>query len=308
MLFAQSKAILIVTFIIIAAIFPQTAHSRSCSADVSLQVLGSGGPELYDGRTSSSYLIWQKDKAVTLLDAGSGASIQYGLSGAKITDLDVVLLSHLHTDHSADLPAFVKGSYFTPRVKDLWIMGPAGNNTVPDTAEFINRLFGDAGAFTYLSDYLKEGKESYLLKPVNAIPRKEKKFQERFRWGKVIAMGVNHGPIPAVAWKVIINGCTIVYTGDTSNKNQKLAEFASGADLLIAHFAIPEDAGRIAKSLHMSPSQIGEIAQKANPKKLLISHFMRRSERNLQQNLEFIRQRYSGKIVLAEDLLRMTIK
>lgn len=36
-----------------------------------VQVLGSGGPELSDGRASSSYLVWLDNKGVVLIDAGS---------------------------------------------------------------------------------------------------------------------------------------------------------------------------------------------------------------------------------------------
>ena len=34
---------------------------------------------------------------------------------ADLVDLKAILLTHLHVDHVADLPAFVKGAYFTNR-------------------------------------------------------------------------------------------------------------------------------------------------------------------------------------------------
>ncbi|WP_231611893.1 MULTISPECIES: MBL fold metallo-hydrolase [unclassified Pseudoalteromonas] len=86
--------------------------AQQCS-DVSLQILGSGGPELNDGRASTSYLIWHENKARVLVDVGSGASIGFDKAGAKFSDVDAILLSHLHTDHAGDLPSFIKGSYFT---------------------------------------------------------------------------------------------------------------------------------------------------------------------------------------------------
>lgn len=295
------------TFLLLyMTISPQTMAS-TCKNDVFLQVLGSGGPELDDARTSSSYLIWYKDKAKVLLDTGSGSSIQFGLSGGRFEDLDVILLSHLHTDHSADLPAFVKGSFFTSRQRDMWVLGPTGNQRVPSTTEFIDRLFGPLGAFSYLGDYLEEGKESYVLKSADSIASGQKDFQKRFSWGKVSALDVNHGPIPAIAWKIEIAGCSIVYSGDMSNKQQKLADLASSADLLIAHFAIPEEAGRIAKNLHMPPSKIADIIAKAKPAKLLLSHFMKRSEHKLEKGLNIIEEDYTGPIWLAEEQLKIPV-
>lgn len=283
------------------------AKTEMCSQEIAVQVLGSGGPELDDGRTSSSYLIWRGEKAEVLLDTGSGSSIQYGLSGAKFQELDVILLSHLHTDHSADLPSFVKGSFFTPRVTDLWVLGPPGNHIVPSTTDFISRLFGDNGAFSYLSDYLKEEQESYLLRSENAVSKDDKEFQKRFPWGNVSGIRVQHGPIPAIAWKVEIDGCSIVYSGDMSNKSKKLGDFSTNADLLVAHLAIPESAGRIAKNLHMAPSEIGDIVKQAKPRSLLLSHFMRRSERALDENLEAIKADYPGPIILAKEQLKLPV-
>lgn len=44
----------------------------------------------------------------------------------------MILLSHLHVDHSADLPALVKGTFFTERNVDLPIYGPTGNARFPN--------------------------------------------------------------------------------------------------------------------------------------------------------------------------------
>ena len=50
---------------------------------ISLQILGSGGPE-FSQRASSSYIIWVDGKAKVLVDAGGGAFLRFSESGAKI--------------------------------------------------------------------------------------------------------------------------------------------------------------------------------------------------------------------------------
>ena len=64
------------------------------------------------GRASTSYLVWEDGKARVLLDAGGGSALRFGESGARVADIDAVLFSHLHSDHSADFPVLVKSSQF----------------------------------------------------------------------------------------------------------------------------------------------------------------------------------------------------
>ncbi len=108
---------------------------------VALQVLGSGGPESGDKRASSGYLIWIDGKSKILIDFGGGASLRFEEVNAKIEDLDVILLTHLHVDHTADLPALLKSSFFTKASGDLHVYGPDDNNFMPSTKKFIERLF-----------------------------------------------------------------------------------------------------------------------------------------------------------------------
>ena len=83
-------------------------------------------------------------KARVLVDAGEGSCLRFGASGAQMADLDVVLLSHLHSDHSADFPVLVKSSHFEPRVRKapLPVRGPPGTKLMPSASEFIAETLG----------------------------------------------------------------------------------------------------------------------------------------------------------------------
>ncbi|MCU7960754.1 MAG: MBL fold metallo-hydrolase [gamma proteobacterium symbiont of Bathyaustriella thionipta] len=139
-------------------------------ANISLQVLGSGGPEINDGRASSGYLVWQGDKALVLLDAGSGTALNFEKSGADLNDLQAVLFTHFHVDHSVDFPAFVKASYFSGRDSDLPVFGPAGNALMPSASEFIRDLLGSKGAYRYLQEYLLPQADSDYKIRVTDVP------------------------------------------------------------------------------------------------------------------------------------------
>jgi ribonuclease BN (tRNA processing enzyme) len=105
--------------------------------------LGSGSPELDGRRNSSGYLIWHNNKARVLIDAGSVTSVEYGKSEAVFKDLQDILFTHLHVDHSADLSSFVKGGYFTSKNADLSLYGPAANYLKPSTSNYLHNLMSD---------------------------------------------------------------------------------------------------------------------------------------------------------------------
>src|SRR6476620_10909847 len=124
--------------------FVPSANAQTCGEEgVAVQVLGSGGPELQDKRASSSYLIWQDGRARALVDAGGGSALRFGESGAQMSQLDVILFTHFHVDHSADFPALIKSSWFEDRKRPLPIFGPVGNDFMPSATQFVSGFFGD---------------------------------------------------------------------------------------------------------------------------------------------------------------------
>jgi ribonuclease BN (tRNA processing enzyme) len=113
---------------------PPVGH---CAPDrgVALQILGSGGPVPDSARASSGYLVWIDGRARVLVDAGGGTFVRFGESGADLATLDAIVLTHLHTDHSAELPAFVKGMYLLDRREaPMVVAGPAHRGTFPASA------------------------------------------------------------------------------------------------------------------------------------------------------------------------------
>jgi len=287
----------------------EASDNRVCKG-VSVQVLGSGGPELDDGRTSSGYLVWVNDTARVIVDAGSGSSIQFGASGAQFEDIDALLLSHLHTDHASDLSSYIKGSYFTSRQDNLMIFGPAGNDVMPATSTYVDTLLGDEGAFRYLSSYTQVGEDDYTIvaTDVTGATASEPLFVTIAPDITAKALSVPHGPIPTLAWKVIANGCSIVFSGDTNDANNALSAFAENADLLILHNAIPDNAGNAAKSLHMTPTQLIRIAKDSKAKQVLVSHIMRRSEVGLDALIEAMTVVAPGRVYAAKELMNITLE
>ena len=287
-------------------VFPVVpAQAAGCSGQgIEVQVLGSGGPETQTRRAASSYVIWRDGRARVLIDAGGGSALRFGEAGARMADLDLVLFTHLHADHSADFPALVKSSYFEDRQRPLPVYGPQGNASFPSLPRFIQALFNaDTGAFKYLSEYLTPGEGAYLLQPREIVPPSHGRRLAYDKDGiKAFATPVEHGIVPALAWRIEVDGQRLVFSGDTNGDNGNLEKLAADADMFVAHNAVPEEATGPARRLHMPPSVIGRIAATARVKQLVLSHRMQRTLGREADTRQRIAEQYKGAIVFADDL------
>ncbi len=284
------------------------AATCSAEAQLAVQVLGSGGPELNDGRASSGYLIWRGDRAVVLVDSGSGSLANFETSGAQVNDLQAVLFTHFHVDHSADFPALIKGSFFTGRDTDLPVYGPAGNELMPGAKEFVAGLFGQKGIYRYLAGFLVNDRAGAYRIRVTEVPLSPHEIH-RYTVGdlRLSAVPVQHGPVAAVAWRVDIDGCSMAFSGDLNNSFGTLTRLAKAADLLVANNAIREDSAGVARFLHMPPSEIGKIAAAADVSSLILSHRMLRTLGREQETERQIQRFYAGPLHFADDLDRFPV-
>lgn len=293
-------------FAILVVFATTTQADQLCGeTGVWVQILGAGGAELNDRQSGPSYLIWNDNKARVLIDTGPGSSAAFDQAEAKFADLTAVLFTHLHADHAVDFPAFIQGSAFAARTEPLIVLGPDSNNPLyPDTATFIGRLIGPDGAFPYLQDFLgPKGSGGYRIRPRN-VPANGNKRWARFgnEELRISAIPVNHGSVPALAWRVDIGGMSVVITGDFNNLKDVVGTFAQDADALVVSHAIPENSRGIQRELHTLPTQIGRIANQADARLLILSHRMNRTLGRESQTRGHIEENYSGYILFANDM------
>ncbi len=277
----------------------------SCSAHpLALQILGSGGPVADDSRASSGYLLWHQGRSRLLVDAGSGVFTRFGEAGARFADLDLLALSHFHTDHAASLPALLKSGYFSSRRRPLPVVGPGAAGPFPSLDQFLHRLLDrKQGAFAYLAGYLTGTDGLVKLEPTTVkVDLREPVTVYDAGGLRVEALPVPHGIVPALAFRATVAGRTLVFGSDQNGSGAAFKDLARGADLLVLHAAIPERAGRAARSLHAVPSRLADIARDTDPATLVISHWMARSLRHQQAIASSIVEQYGGKLALAQDL------
>lgn len=288
-----------------------SAATQCDTTGLALQILGSGGPIADDGRASTAYVVWVDGESKLLIDAGGGAFLRFGEAGADFEELEHIAISHFHTDHSADLVTLLKTGYFSDRKRQLSISGPGAGGPFPALPEFLESTIGSDGAYAYLSGYLDGSGGLVLLQPVTLDPGSREVMPvlgDTKSPMQVEAIGVPHGIVPAIAYRVRIGESVIVFAGDQNGNDEAFIDFARDADVLVMHMVVPENISGAGRSLHAPPSRIGEIAEAANARLLVLSHFMARSLRDFDANIEIVRDRYRGKTVAADDLQCINIR
>ena len=272
-----------------------------------LAVLGSGGPSSY-GRGASSYVVFIDRVPRILVDAGPGTFLRLGEMGVDPRRIDTVLLTHLHADHSGDLAGFVLArdlSFDEPMT--FRVFGPAGGGDFPSTRAFVELLFDSRGAFGYLQKFRNELRFEVADLPVRAdAPIDEVLHEADLR---VTSIAVDHGDVPAVAFRIEHAGHVLVVSGDLSSKNDNLSRLAVGADLLVYDTTVldPPGSPRSLYDLHTPPRRIGEIAAAASVKSVLLSHVTQPVLRSKEAVIRSVRAAYAGEVIIAEDCMRVDL-
>lgn len=271
---------------------------------LALQVLGSGGPIADDGRASTAYIVWIDGESRVMIDAGGGSFLRFGEVGATFEALDFVGLSHFHTDHSADFPALLKSGYFADRKRSLGVAGPGPGGPFPGLNDYLRAMLEPGGgAYGYLGGYLDGTGGLVQLAPSEiSIDAGEPVTVLAHADLEIDALPVPHGIVPALGFRVRVHDTSVVFASDQNGSDPAFVDFAREADVLVMHMPIPEAASGGAVQLHAKPSRIGAIAAAAEADTLLLSHFMARSLRDFEGNVDAVRAAFDGEIIVADDL------
>jgi len=274
-----------------------------------LIVLGSGTPNPDPNRAGSAYAVVVNETPY-LIDFGPGV-IRRAASlsppwGGKIEAMTVknfehAFLTHIHSDHSAGLADLLLTPWIMGRDKKLNLYGPKGleqmaSSTLEAFEDDINyRIYG-----TQPSNKMGYKFNFYLLSE-GLIYEDENVSVEAFT--------VPHGSFDdAYGFRFTTEDKVIVFSGDTG-PSKTLEKFAAGADILVHE--VYSNAGFLKKTKdwqiyhqghHTSTFEVGEIASRAKPKLLLLSHILFWGS-TTDEILKETQSTYKGEIKIAEDLM-----
>jgi ribonuclease BN (tRNA processing enzyme) len=236
-----------------------------------------------------------------LVDIGGGAFLRFGQSQAKLSDLSLLAISHLHPDHVSDLPALLwLGNQV--RKDPLPIVGPSGNDVAPSFSTFLSRLFDEKnGAFQVLGSTLgaKQGEIGGGVRldiSVVDVTKAEPSTVLDRQGVNVTALGIPHGNIPTVAYRVQTRDVSIVFSSDQTGTDPRFIEFAKGANVLVMHLAIAAGAR---SPVHAPPAVVGRVAQDAGVRRLIISHI---GLFDLDAAIAELKKFYTGPLTVGADL------
>lgn len=259
------------------------------ASNMQLQILGSGGPRDSGGRASSSYVLWIDGVGRIMVDSGSGTKVNFHQSGANFDDIDLVALSHLHPDHSAELPAKL-----WPSGGSFLLSGPSEGDSFPSLDVFLERLMGENGSFPILADRTD-------INPMTLDVRSSYPV-EVWRDGEILVQGksVPHGDVPAIGYRIDVGEYSIAFSSDQNGSDPSWAEFAKDVDLLVVHFGTTEDRNT---PLHAKPSVWGQMGADANAGHVIVSHIATSDDDVLEESVEYLKSNYSGRVTVAEDMM-----
>ncbi len=247
-----------------------------------LTILGSGTAAPVLNRNCAGYLLEIGDKTL-LLDSGAGTIRRLLEAKADLFRIDNIFYTHLHNDHINDLGAII------------W------SNNYGGVRERALNLYGPRGFKKYFRILVKK-----LLKPTKLYfdinVRELKNSFVEIGDIQITTHKVRHSSTTrSIAYRIEHKNKIFVYSGDTEYCDE-IIEIARNADALLIECSFPDNKNADG---HLTPSLAGEIAARANAKKLILTHFY---PEVLKTNIKKqCRKEFKGKIVLADDKMGIIV-
>jgi len=286
-----------------------TPSAGSPTPALELIVLGSGGPGAV-GRASTCFILSLDGTPRILVDAGSGAFARLGEAGISLDHLDLILLTHLHIDHTGELPGILLARAVSTRGPiDFHIFGPDGAGQFPSTKRFVDLLFGKQGAFAYLADFSAPMTIAATNVDARLQPGAQPKTLLAQNGLRIDAIAGHHFDAPAIIYRIDYKGRSVVFSGDIDPSGlENLRLIADHCDLLVFNTVVldPPHSPAILYALHTPPKKIGQVAAAAHVGALLLTHLNPSIDEAHDAVLASIRHNYDGPVTFAQDRMRAT--
>ena len=297
----------------IATTAPDTSAAQETPTtpdpEARLVILGTGTPNADPARSGPAVAVVAGGRAY-LVDAGPGivrraaaAADAHGIEALAPSGLDILFLTHLHSDHTVGLPDVILSPWVLDRPDPIRIFGPPGTADMTAHIEAAwredihMRIFGleprDANADAY---------RSVVAETTGGLVHEDENV-------RVTAIPVVHGSWPhALGYRFDAGGKTIVVSGDT-RPSDSLVEACDGCDILV-HEVYSAEAFRNRPALwqryhadaHTSTVELAAIAGRARPGLLILYHQLYWGATDDDLLREIREAGYEGPVVSAADL------
>ncbi|CAM3381574.1 ribonuclease Z [Mycobacterium intermedium] len=275
---------------------------------IEVTLLGTGSPIPDPNRAGPSTLVRAAGQ-VFLIDCGRGVLQRAAAVGVGAAGLSALLLTHLHSDHIADLGDVIITNWvtnFAPDPQPLHIIGPPGTREV---VEATLKAFGHDIGYR-----IAHHADLNAPPPVEVHEHTEGPVWDRD--GVTIRVApTDHRPVaPTIGFRIEADGASLVLAGDTV-PCASLDELASGAGGLV-HTVIRKDIlGHVPQQrvkdvcdYHSSVQEAAATAQRAGVGTLIMTHYVPPLGPGQEDQWRALAAaEFSGQIELGDDLHRVEI-
>jgi ribonuclease BN (tRNA processing enzyme) len=294
-----------------------------------LVLLGTqGGPNVNLRRSQASSAV-VVDGRPYLIDCGYGTVLSLVAAGISYQQLGNVFLTHLHDDHTSDIPALLSQQWTGSKATPTAVHGPFGTAALVDAA----LAFLKANADIRITDEGRTTRPEALYKghDITATASPAQAFADDRV--KISTVENTHFPDRAkakmryrsISYRFETPTRSIVISGDTAY-SAGLVELAKGADLLVCEvidLSIYDNLMAQAKAAeakgnlnsvpkhvvetHSTTVDVGRMAAEAKVKTLVLSHLLPGSNRNATAEfpdtayIEGVRKHFSGQVIIGRD-------
>ncbi|GCE43813.1 hypothetical protein Rhow_008111 [Rhodococcus wratislaviensis] len=275
-----------------------------------LTLLGTaGGPAPKRTRSAPAQVITVNGDSY-VVDCGNGVARQMVLAGHDLASLRAIMLTHHHSDHNADYGNLLLLAWASNLERTVHAYGP------PPILD-MTRHFFDLNKFDIDTRTDDEGLRppQHLIAPHEVTTDGVIYEDDNVR---VTAALVNHPPITtALAYRFDTADRSIVISGDTA-PCENLVDLAQGADVLVhevmympavdtmvAHYNGTRLRDHLVAS-HTDVDDVGDIAQRAGVKTLVLSHFVP-TDVDIPDDVwaKHAAQGFDGNVVVGHDLMTL---
>jgi ribonuclease BN (tRNA processing enzyme) len=280
-----------------------------------LVLLGTkGGPRVGGNRANPANALIVDGNAY-VIDTGMGVTAQIVKAGIAFESIRSIFISHMHSDHQLEFGNLLYNMWAAGALRSLVsAYGPAGLEAMAADYWRLNRL----DVATRMEDEGRPDPSKLLV--AHDIARAGGAVMQDGRV-KVTALNTPHPPLENFAYRFETAYGSVVYSGDTAY-NPKLGDFAHGADVLVHETLFVPGVDALVKRANGTPAfrnhiiqshttaeQVGQIAQRAGVKKLVLSHFVPGDMEWITDAMwrDEAAKHYKGEIVVGRDLLEVSL-
>jgi ribonuclease BN (tRNA processing enzyme) len=222
---------------------------RAGDSPIRLTVLGSSGGCPGPGNPASGYLIRHSDTTIWC-DAGSGTFMSL-MDHVDPDDVDAIVISHVHTDHCADLVAFY----------GYMAYGPSGTIPVP--------VYVPPNTVEPIASFVRaEGEHVFFM----TMEFNEVGAGDEVTIGSIsVRFAETNHPVPTVASRYEIDGRSLAYSGDTGPGGGYPA-LLRGCTTALCEATIQGPRDDQTYPYHLTAGEAGAVAARAGVERLILTH------------------------------------